>query len=148
MRKIVAALGALLIGTTAASASEVWVTMDQVHPHKLDVPAQNIVVGNPSIADVTVQDGQNILLFGNAPGLTNIYFFDENGETIDNMIVRVRSASSKLVTVHKGSIRSTYSCTGVCEQTAIVGDDAAAVGQIQAQAQARIGQAAEAGESE
>ena len=47
----------------AAAAEQLWLTMDQVRPFKLETPAKSIVVGNPAIADVTIQDNSNILLF-------------------------------------------------------------------------------------
>lgn len=123
MRVFIFSLITLLALTGAAQAGQVWLTMDQVRPYKLDVPAQNIVVGNPAIADVTVQDNKNLLLFGKAPGLTNIYIFDEKGDTIENMIVRVRAQSSDMLTFYRGSARTTYNCTNECEPTITVGDD-------------------------
>jgi len=124
MRAIFSVLAMLFALTTGAEAGQVWLTMDQVRPYKLETPAQNIVVGNPAIADVTVQDNQNLLLFGKSPGLTNIYIFDEAGETIENMIVRVRSQNSDMLTFYRGAARTTYNCTSNCEVTITVGDAA------------------------
>lgn len=106
-----------------AAAEQLWLTMDQVRPFKLSGPAKSIVVGNPAIADVTIQDNNNILLFGKAPGLTNIYVFDESGEAAQNLIIRVRTPSSDMLTVHRGAARTTYNCTTNCEVTVTVGDD-------------------------
>ncbi len=122
MRAIFSGLATLFALTTGADAGQVWLTMDQVRPYKLETPAQNIVVGNPAIADVTVQDNQNLLLFGKSPGLTNIYIFDEAGEPIENMIVRVRSQNSDMLTFYRGAARTTYNCTSNCEVTVTVGD--------------------------
>ena len=122
MRATFSVLATLFALTTGAEAGQVWLTMDQVRPYKLETPAQNIVVGNPAIADVTVQDNQNLLLFGKSPGLTNIYVFDEAGETIENMIVRVRSQNADMLTFYRGSTRTTYNCTSNCEATVTVGD--------------------------
>ena len=125
MRFLVSALVALATVTTSVQAEQIWLTMDQVRPYKLERAAQNIVVGNPAIADVTVQDNKNLLLFGKSPGLTNIYIFDEQGETIDNMMVRVRSQNTNMLTFYRGAARTTYNCTSNCEATVTVGDSPA-----------------------
>jgi Flp pilus assembly secretin CpaC len=128
----------------SAHAGQVWLTMDQVRPFKLEQPAQDIIVGNPSIADVTVQDNQNLLLFGKAPGLTNIYIFNEKGETIDNLIIRVRSPSSDMLTFYRGTARTTYNCTTNCEATITVGDDAAIFSGVSSQVKNKLSQATSA----
>ena len=141
MRAFFSVLATLLALTTGAQAGQVWLTMDQVRPYKLETPAQNIVVGNPAIADVTVQDNQNLLLFGKAPGLTNIYIFDEAGETIENMIVRVRSQNTDMLTFHHGSARTTYNCTSNCEVTVTVGDSRVVFDETATQIETKISQA-------
>ncbi len=123
MRRILAATAALAALLQPAAAEQIWLTMDQVRPLKLETPAKSIVVGNPAIADVTIQDNNNLLLFGKAPGLTNIYIFDETGAATQNLIIRVRTPSSDMLTVHRGAARTTYNCTTNCEATVTVGDD-------------------------
>jgi len=144
MRTIFSAIAVLLALTGGAQAGQVWLTMDQVRPFKLERQAQNIVVGNPSIADVTVQDNENLLLFGKAPGLTNIYIFDEKGETIDNLIIRVRSPSTDMLTFHRGTARTTYNCTTNCEATITVGDDQNTFSNVSSQVQNKLSQATSA----
>ena len=122
MRKIVTALATLFMLVTNAQAGQIWLTMDQVRPYQIEQPAGNIVIGNPAIADITVQDNQNILLFGKSPGLTNIFIFDEQGNTIENVMVRVRSQNSDMLTFYHGAARTTYNCTSNCEVTITVGD--------------------------
>ncbi len=141
-------LFAALTMTSAAKAEQVWLTMDQVRPFKLENPAQSIVVGNPAIADVTVQDNQNLLLFGKAPGLTNIYIFHEKGDAAGNLIIRVRSPNTDMLTLQRGASRTTYNCTTNCEATITVGDDQAVFSSVAAQVQNKAQQAsAAAGEN-
>ena len=134
-------LAAAAAMTQAAAAEQIWLTMDQVRPFKLEKPAQSIVIGNPAIADITIQDNANLLLFGKTPGLTNIYIFDENGEASKNLIVRVRTPSSDMLTVHRGAARTTYNCTTNCEATITVGDDPAAFGGVSTQVAQKYSQA-------
>lgn len=142
MRRILFAVTALFCMTQTASAEQIWLTMDQVRPYKLETAAQSIVVGNPSIADVTVRENDSLLLFGKAPGLTNIYFFDENGEAFQNLIVRVRTPSTEMMTVHRGVARTTYNCTTNCEATITVGDDLTTFTRVSTQVQNKFSQAA------
>lgn len=144
MRSIFFAAAILAFTTTNASAEQIWLTMDQVRSYKLESPAQKIIVGNPAIADIRVEDETHLLLFGKGPGLTNIYFFDQNGEAMKNLIVRVRTPSADMLTVHRGSARTTYNCTTNCEATVTVGDDPAVFGGVAGQIQAKYGQAAAA----
>ena len=113
---------AVLAATSPAFAGEVWVTMDQVKPYTLEVPAGQIIVGNPGIADVKVQDKERILLFGKGPGRTNMYILDDEGNQIDNLLVSVRVQDGGMMTVQRGLARTTYNCTTVCEATVTVGD--------------------------
>ncbi|HXI87181.1 MAG TPA: pilus assembly protein N-terminal domain-containing protein [Parvularculaceae bacterium] len=122
MRVLIAA-AALSLAAGTAHAGEIWLTMDQVRPYTLEKPAGQIVVGNPAIADVTVQDKTRVLLFGKAPGLTNMYIFDDAGTAIDNLIVRVNTGGANMLTMHRGASRVTYSCAAQCEPTQTVGDD-------------------------
>lgn len=147
MRRIFAAAALSLISTQVAAAEQLWLTMDQVRPYKLDNPADSIVVGNPGIADVTVQDNSNLLLFGKSPGLTNIYIFNENGEAVNNLIIRVRTPSSDMLTVHRGSERSTYNCTINCEATLTVGDSGETFNDVVTQVGQKYNQASALGGS-
>lgn len=142
MRRIFTAALVFIGATQTAAAEQLWLTMDQVRPYKLENPAQSIVVGNPAIADVTVQDNTNVLLFGKAPGLTNIYIFDDKGEPVKNLIIRVRTPSADMLTVHRGGARTTYNCTTNCEATVTVGDDQNAFNEVSSQVQSKFSQAA------
>lgn len=144
MRSILIAAVVLAFTTAGASAEQIWLTMDQVRPYKLESPAQKIIVGNPAIADIRVEDDSNVLLFGKGPGLTNIYFFDENGEAAKNLIVRVRTPSADMLTVHRGGARTTYNCTTNCEATVTVGDDPTVFSGVATQIQSKFDQAASA----
>lgn len=142
MRKFVSAAAAVIAATTSvAQAGQVWLTMDYVRPYKLERPAQNIIIGNPSIADVTVQDATNLLLYGKAPGMTNIYLMDSEGGVIENMIVRVRTNSADMLTLHKGVKRMTFNCTTNCEKTITVGDDRGVFDEVSTQVSQKFGQA-------
>ncbi len=144
MRQLISAVAAAIALMSTAQAGQIWLTMDYVRPYKLDRPASDIVIGNPAIADVTAQDSNNLLLFGKTPGVTNIYILDADGQTIENLVVRVRTNATDLLTFYKGSARTTYNCMTNCEATITVGDDRDVFRQVTEQVGQKFGQAATA----
>ncbi len=140
-----ATLIASIFTASAASAEQVWVTMDQIRPYKLEKPATQILVGNPGIADITVVDSTKILLNGKTPGLTNVVFLDENFNEIEHLKVRVRTASDQMLTVNRGAQRTTYNCTTQCEIAITVGDDTTVFTEAVQQTRLKFDQAIENG---
>lgn len=147
MRKFITVVAALASMTGAARAEQLWLTMDYVRPYKLETPAQNIIIGNPAIADITVQDANNLLFFGKAPGITNVIITDEEGKTVKNMTVRVRTNANDMLTFYRGSARSTYNCLTNCEATITVGDDPTTFAGVAGQVTAKFGQAKQGAEN-
>lgn len=141
MRALAALAAFASFAATSAGAEEIWLTIDQVRPYEIARPAGQIVVGNPSIADLTVSDKQRVLLYGKAPGLTNMYIFDDDGAVIDNLMVRVRATTAGMLTMHRGPARTTYNCSNQCEATITVGDDATIFKDVSAQVAQKHGQA-------
>lgn len=115
------------LALTLASSQQVWakditVTVDEADLIRLDRPANEIIIGNPSIADVAVQNGQLLVVTGKSFGLTNVIVLDVKGDEILNRKVRVKTDRSRLVRVHKGRERATYDCDNRCEATLTIGD--------------------------
>lgn len=133
---------ATLMLSSNASAGQIWLTMDQVRPYETEIPAGKIVVGNPGIADVLqIDDKKKIMLVGKAPGLTNIFIFDEDGIVIENLKIRVKSSDNEMLTFHRGSARTTYNCTNQCEATVTIGDENSTFQGLTQQTQAKLQQA-------
>lgn len=81
-----------------------------------------IVIGNPSIADVTM-NGKQIFIHGRAFGETNLLILDVAGSQIANFDITVVENSSNIVTVYRGTLHNTFSCAPNCNPTMMVGDD-------------------------
>ena len=135
-----ALIGAALFSIAAATASGaaaaaelVEVTIDFAKVMKLSRPANTIVIGNPGIADATVEDESTIVLTGKAAGVTNLIVLDSEGKEITHTLIRVSSDVRQLTTVFKAGQRQTFSCSPVCEQVISVGDTQAAFEQATAQ---------------
>lgn len=90
---------------------------------QLNEPIATIIIGNPGIANATIQDDQTIILTGKAAGMTNLIVLNDNGDELANVLVRVASNVRRLTTVFYGSKRQTFSCAPTCEQVISVGDD-------------------------
>ena len=70
---VAATLVAVGVSQSATAASNVvQVLVDQATLVRLDRPAAEIVVGNPSIADVSVQSGKVLVVTGKSFGETNL----------------------------------------------------------------------------
>jgi hypothetical protein len=114
-----------LIGLSAATASagDLIVRYDQSQLLRLPRQASEVIVGNPSIADVTLQEGNLLVVTGKTFGITNVITLDADHNVIQDQRVMVERDDRKVVNLHKGSTRYTYSCTPNCEPTLTIGDD-------------------------
>ncbi len=139
------ALAAVVAGTTflpgLAVADPITVTLDQARILRVAAPAGTIIIGNPSIADATLQDAQTLVITGRAYGSTNLLVLDAEGEPIadDQLVVQ---APTDTVTVYRGASRASMSCFPLCQPTMVPGDSAEAFGTIQSQTASRAGSAA------
>lgn len=113
----------LCLPAISASAKDLVVRYDQSQLLRLSRPASAIIVGNPSIADVTLQDGNLLVVTGKTFGITNIIALDANQKIIKDQRVLVERDDRRVVNLHKGSTRYTYACTPNCEPTLTIGDD-------------------------
>ena len=63
----------------ALRGSGIEVTMNQAKIVKLSRAADTIIIGNPEIADASVQDASTVVLTGKGFGVTNLVILDEAG---------------------------------------------------------------------
>jgi hypothetical protein len=108
---------------TKADASDLIVRYDQSQLLRLPRAASEVIVGNPSIADVTLQDGNLLIVTGKTFGITNVIALDAQHNVIQDQRVMVERDDRKIVNLHKGATRFTYACTPNCEPTLTIGDD-------------------------
>lgn len=91
--------------------------MNQAKIVKLSRAADTIVVGNPAIADASVQDASTIVLTGKGFGVTNLVVLDQEGSPIiDEQITVVRQDASSVRIYRRAEIQ-TMSCTPYCESS-------------------------------
>lgn len=118
---------------SAGSSSTVTVGVDQAQVMKLPTAVATLVVGNPLIADVSIQAGGMVVLTGKGHGVTNLLVLDRSGELLEQKTIQVQGPRDSVV-VYRGVERESYSCTPKCERRITLGDSsdyfAATLGQI------------------
>lgn len=111
---------ALLLGPALATAApdpdRIAVSVDQAKLVRLPGGIATIVVGNPLIADVTLQNGGVVVVTGKGYGATNFIALDRSGQVLVDRQIQVEGPSDQLVTVYRGVDRETYSCMPVCQR--------------------------------
>lgn len=89
--------------------------MNQAKILKLGQAADTIVIGNPAIADASVQDATTIVLTGKGFGMTNLVILDQQGNPLMDEEITVTRSTSKSVRIYRRSDMQTLSCTPYCE---------------------------------
>jgi len=130
---LIFAVASFTFGTTGFAAKLIKVTVDQARIMRLNTPAQTIIVGNPIIADVSIQDGQILVVMGKNSGATNMIALDNEGREIANIDIIVESTGNNSLTLYKGTARISMNCSPNCERSLNVGDGVANFTQIEKQ---------------
>lgn len=121
-----ASLGFVLAGTPLAAAQDnapIEVNVNMARVLRISAPASTVIVGNPGIADVTIQDPLTLILTGKSYGQTNLIVLDASGEPIADTLLEVVQMQAGLMTVYQGQQRTTLACAPVCQPTVMMGDD-------------------------
>jgi len=106
----------------APTGGTIPVNIDQAKLIRLPERAATIIVGNPLVADITLQPGGIIIVTGKSYGATNFVAMDRNGEVLVDRIIQVESAADPIVTVYRGIERESYSCMPICQPRITLGD--------------------------
>lgn len=106
-----------------AEGAPVSVKVNMARILRINAPASTVIIGNPGVADVTIQDPQTLVLTGRSYGQTNLIVLDSMGNPIADTLVEVVQAQNDLVTVFMGERRTSMSCAPVCQPIVMVGDD-------------------------
>jgi Flp pilus assembly secretin CpaC len=113
---------------------------------KLPERTATLVIGNPLIADVSIQAGGAIgVVTGKGYGVTNVVVLDHNGVVLMEKPLVVTSQPGKVVFVYRGPSRTTYACEPDCSARVNLGDDPDVFDKILAETVSRTTQALTAG---
>ena len=116
-------LTGVVIAPGGSDAKEpIAIVIDRAKVMHISRPADTIIIGNPAIADATIQDNQTLIITGRSYGSTNLIVLDAAGQPIADEVLMVEATDEAIVTVFKRSARVTLSCTPQCAPTLTIGD--------------------------
>ena len=129
---------AAAVGTSGGAASvatgdAVGVMIDHAKVIRLPERTQTVIVGNPAIADVSVQRNGVVVVTGKSYGVTNLIALDNAGGMLAESLISVKAPSEAVVTVQRGLERESYSCTPNCQPAMQLGDSTKHFTEIQGQ---------------
>ena len=115
----------IVLGAHPIQAEEMLsVRLDQAKIIRMPDRVATIVIGNPLIADVSIQPGGVMVLTGKGYGTTNVVAMDQKGAVVYEGNVQVDGPNDKIVTVYRGIERESYSCMPACQRRMMIGDSA------------------------
>lgn len=116
-------LSVAAIASRASADPLILVEYDQAKIIKIPDRATSVVLGNPFIADVSLQPGGIAVITGKSFGDTNMLVLDKSGAVLNEQSLRVLGPVEPTVVVYRGINRETYSCSPDCQPHTIPGDD-------------------------
>ena len=125
----------LPVSARAQDGAPVSVNVNMARVLRISAPAATVIVGNPGVADVTIQDPLTLILTGKSYGQTNLIVLDSTGEPIADTLVEVVQMQAGIMTVYQGQARTTLTCAPVCQPVIMLGDDPTFSGETVASSQ-------------
>ena len=105
------------------TALDLKVKYDQVRLFRLEAPASEVIVGNPSIADVTLLSSKRLAIAGRTYGTTNLIVLDAEGRVITERRLVVEGENAHIVNLARGTDRQSYNCTPRCRSILVIGNE-------------------------
>jgi hypothetical protein len=103
MRRLLVLLPALLLAgihlADTAMADGLNVDWRQAKVIRLAKPATSVIIGDPTVADVTLSDPKTVIIFGKAPGETNMVVLSASQELLFDWPVVVNPLTSGHVSI-------------------------------------------------
>lgn len=140
---IAVAVAAAVAGV--AHAGEVQVALDQSRPITLPSSATGVVIGNPSVAGVSIQNDKLLFVTGRAYGSTNLIVVGPSGRPIYETRITVVPDETNVVMVTRGAATARLDCNPLCRRRPDISDDPNAFNQANEQINSRAAQASTGG---
>lgn len=118
----IAAAAVILAAAPGFAADPISVSLDHARVIKLPERAATVVIGNPLIADLSLQPGGLAVITGKGYGGTNVIVLDKDGAVLAEHAIEVKGPTDPTVVVYRGVARQTYSCAPDCERRVTLGD--------------------------
>lgn len=138
---------AMAINAAPAMAQDLVVKYDQSQLLRLPRRVSEIIIGNASIADATVQSGKLLVITGKTFGITNIIALDADKQIIIDKRVVVTRPTATVVNLTRGDARQSYSCTPDCNPSLVIGDDSKYFNKVGKDAKTKVSMSSSSGAS-
>ena len=122
----------------ADNRQDLIVLYDQSNLLMVSEPVAEIIIGNPTIADITIQGGNLIVVTGKSFGITNMIALSATRKIVMDMRIIVQRDERKVVNLVKGTKRESYNCSPQCNPSIVVGDDTAYFASVSKDAERKI----------
>ena len=96
---LVPMLAAMAVSSAAAMADGLNLNWREARVVKLAKPATSVVIGDPTVADVTLDTPDTVIVFGKTPGETNILVLSGDQELLLDWPVVVSPVTARHVSV-------------------------------------------------
>jgi len=106
------------------------VELNKTEVVRLPSPASTVIVGNPSIADISIHSPDTIFVIGRSYGETNLTILDHAGHTILDADIQVNNNVPRngLRVFYGASARESYNCSPYCAAAPVLGDSPGFIG--------------------
>jgi Flp pilus assembly secretin CpaC len=130
----------------AFAGTPIIVQLDRARLIKLPERAKTVVIGDPLIADLSIQPHGMGVITGKGFGATNVIVLDSDGVVLAEETVEVKGPADPTIVVYRGVDRQTYSCMPDCLPRITLGDDPDYFGKTVNESTTRNSQAMAAGQ--
>jgi Flp pilus assembly secretin CpaC len=99
MRRLFVLVSMLVLASSAAMADGLNLNWREARVVKLAKPATSVVIGDPTVADVTLETPTTVVVFGKTPGETNVIVLAGDQEMLLDWPVVVSPVTARHVSV-------------------------------------------------
>lgn len=116
-------VAAMALTAITAHASDLLVKYDQSQLLRISRPVAEIIIGNSTVADITVQSKTLLVVTGKSFGRTNMILLDSSQNVIQENQIIVLQDQSQVINLRRGIARESYNCAPRCNPTITVADE-------------------------
>jgi len=134
-------VGGIFFSASDANSSETTIRIrtDRARIVPLVSTPATVIVGNPAVADVNIQNGNLLVIMGRNYGSTNIIALNAAGDQIAQFELSVTTGETNELSLYRGSLKATYSCAPRCEPELNASDGGPAFKAAQEQQTGKMG---------
>jgi Flp pilus assembly secretin CpaC len=108
------------VAGSALAASVLHVGVSESRRVVLHGSAANVIVADPTVADVAMVDAHSVIVIGRGYGATSVMVLDHSGRTLLDSRVVVSAPEEGRVTLHRGAAAAEFACSPRCQATGVV----------------------------